>query len=232
MKQKVNIICILWMGRFRGRDFTPRDVGRLRRSVDKHIDRPYNFYCLTNYEGELPAKKIPLKYPEWPGWWAKVELHRPDLPIRGRTLYMDLDSHAVRNLGPILDYPGDLVLFPTHIPERKWERLRYQGWVPRYQAATMLFDPGCLSMQLVWDRFNENPDGWMKHYRSEQDIMGDWLPDQPMFPRRWMLKLENCRGFKQLPDDVIIVTGQPGDGLFRQIDEKLPWLEEAARACT
>lgn len=230
MKNRINIICILWVGEFRGRNFGPGDVARLKESVSKHIDREYDFYCLTNCSGAVPAKKLRLKHPEWPGWWAKVELHRPDLPVQGRTLYMDLDSHAVRSLQPILDYPGDLVMFPTPIPEEKWSHLRKMKWVPRYQAATMLFDPGCAPMQLVWRRFIKNPTGWMARYRSEQDVMGAWIPDQPMFPRKWMLKLETVRKLNRVNDETIIVTGQPPDGLFKDIKQKLPWLEEMARA--
>lgn len=228
MKQKVNILCILWVGDFRGRNFTIEDVERLHDSVSKHIDREFEFFCLTNYDGSMPFNKIPLIHPEWPGWWAKVELHRPDLPPE-RTLYMDLDSHAVRSLQPILDYEGDLVMFPTPIREEKWPSLRDRGWVCRYQAATMLFDPSCKPMQLVWDRFNENPDKWMKMYRSEQDIMGEWIPEQPMFPAKWMLKLARVKHLERVDDETIIVTGQTKDGLFKNIKTKMPWLEEMAR---
>src|SRR5690606_26643149 len=113
-----------------------------------------------------------------------MELHRPDLPS-GRTLYMDLDSHAVRSLAPILDYPGgdSLVMFKTQINKAKERKLAKEGWVLCYQAATMLFTPGCLVMTLVWNKFTKEPHKWMKRYRSDQDVMGDWIPLQPTFPK-------------------------------------------------
>ena len=108
MKAKVNIVCLYWVGDFRGRDFQPQDVSRLFASVVKHIDRPFEFFVLTNdMEAELPGIKIKLKHPDdWEGWWAKMELYRPGILPKRRTLYMDLDSHVIRDLGPILDTPS------------------------------------------------------------------------------------------------------------------------------
>lgn len=225
----VNIFCLYWRGEFRGRDFSTRDVDRLCRSVSKHIDRPFNFYVLTNdSKAVLNAgfQPIELKH-NWPGWWSKMELHRPDLP-KGRSLYMDLDSHAIRSLQPILDYEGDLVMFPTRIPERKWSKLRKQKWVPRYQAATMLFDSGTECMVKTYEKFLQSPEKWMNLYRSDQDIMGHWLPNQPMFPGEWMVKLDTIRNYKEPHESAIIVTGQTPDGLFRKT-ESIKWFEPMAR---
>ena len=228
MKEKVNILCLYWVGEFRGRDFSIDDIERLYQTVSKHIDRPFDFYCLTNSTEELPTyvKPIPLIY-AWPGWWSKMEIHRPDLPP-GRTLYMDLDSHCVRSLGPILDYSGDLVMFETRIPQVKWAALERTGWVLRYQAATMLFTPGVNVMQYVWNRFLDKPSYWMKKFRSDQDVMGEWIPKQPTFPGEWMVKLATIRDSKEIGGKYIIVTGQTKDGLFRHTN-KIPWFETTAR---
>jgi len=230
-KEQVNIICLYWVGEFRGRNFCDNDVARLRESVDKHIDRPYTFYCLTNkMDADIPAKKIELLHPEWPGWWSKMDLHRSDLP-EGRTLYLDLDSHVISDLGPMLDYPGDLVMFDTRTSPRKQRRadhyFKTEGIVWRYQSAVMLFDPGAMSW--LYDRFLKDPDRWMERFRSEQDLMGEWIPDQPMFPARWMIKLATFRTQPNTSiNKTIIITGQPKDIDFRN-PECTPWLEKLAR---
>lgn len=228
MKEKVNILCLYWVGEFRKRDFSLDDVERLYQTVSKHIDRPFDFYCLTNSIEEFPSyvKTIPLIY-AWPGWWSKMEIHRPDLPP-GRTLYMDLDSHCVRSLAPILDFPGNLVMFDTRIRKDRQAKLAKDGWVLRYQAATMLFTPGTMAMTITWNKFLMSPNKWMRQYRSDQDVMGDWLPDQPTFPKEWMIKLDTIRDDRELRDDVIIVTGQTRDGLFRNTN-KIAWFESVAR---
>lgn len=227
MKDKVNIICLYWVGDFRGRDFTTNDVWRLYHSVLKHCDRPFNFYVLTNdMDAYVPGNKIELLHgDDWPGWWAKMELHRADLPM-GRTLYMDLDSHAIRSLWPILDYEGDLVMFPHKTNPRNQE----PGLVHKYQAATMLFTPGKFSW--MYDKFLADWDYYLSHYRSDQDVMGEWIPDQPVFPGKWLMKLNVIEKNRKLrtapPKDVIIITGQTKSGGFRRTHE-IPWFEKMAR---
>lgn len=222
----MNVMCLYWVGDFRGRAFTTEHVARLRQSVDKHIDRPYTFYCLTNdMEADIPAEKIELEY-AWPGWWSKMELHRPDLP-EGRTLYLDLDSHVIHDLSPILDYPGDLVLFKTRVD--KYRKRKYNGtggWVYRYQAATMLFTPGKFAW--MYEKFSRHPKLYMAKYRSDQDVMGNWIPNQPTFPDGWMIKLNTCLSMKEPPVEPIIITGQPKGGEFH-IPNAIPWLEQMAR---
>gem|GEM_PF-2188984 len=219
----MNIVCLYWVGEFRRRDYVVEDIHRLHQSVSKYIDRPFKFYCLTNDLGiDIPGEIIPLKH-DWPGWWAKMELHRSDLP-GGRMLYMDLDSHIVRNLSPILDYPGNLVMFNSCLSTKS---TLPKGVVRQYQAATMLFDPG--SMVGIYDKFRKHPDLYMRRFRSDQDVMGRWIPNQPKFPQRWMRKLSTCKNRSTLPRDVIIITGRPGDGSFRYLDIHYPWLNEIAR---
>ena len=220
--ESINIICLLWKGNFRGRDYTESDVQTLRWNIDRYIDRPYKFYCLTNdMSANVPAEKIQLLN-NWSGWWSKVELFRPDLPP-GRTLYMDLDSHIVNNMQPILDYEGDLVMFNSNKPSRLWYELQDDGWLYRYQAATMLFDPGALSW--IYDKFATSPERFMFKYRSEQDMYGDWIPDQPTFPDHWMMKLESLKKKTAVPEGVIIVTGRPKNDSFRN-PSFAPWFKE------
>ena len=233
MKPKINILCLYWVGDFRGRNFVANDVWRLYHSVLKHIDRPFDFYVLTNdMEAHLPGTKIELLHADdWPGWWSKMELYRPDLP-EGRTLYMDLDSHAIKSLQPILDFEGDLVLFDdfTRQHEPKHKQREEGGWVYRYQAATILFNANKFTW--MYDKFVQDWDYYLTHYRSDQDILGEWIPDQPTFPKEWMIKLakiaQNPTFRSTPPGDVIIVTGQPVRNGFRKTHE-IPWFEKTAR---
>ncbi len=218
----MNIICLYWVGDFRGRNFTMNDVECLYDNVRTYIKGSFYFYCLTNSKETFPAwiKPIPLKN-NWPGWWSKVELHRPDLP-EGRTLYLDLDTHVVNDLQPILDYEGDLVMFKTRIQSRVIHpKLASDRLVKRYQAATMLFDSGTKIMIDLYEKFKFNPGRWMFQYRSEQDVMGDWIPKQPTFPDNWMMKLNHCQD-GVIPKECIIVTGQPKTMDFRQ-GRKFNW---------
>ena len=224
MKDRVNIICLLWKGNFRGRDYNDKDVESLRQTVAKHIDRPFRFYCLTNdMNADIPAEKIELLH-NWPGWWSKIELFRPDLPC-GRTLYLDLDTHIVNDLAPILDAKGNLVMFES---KEKTGRVLLTGdgrKVVKYQAGTMLFTPASLTW--VYNKFKKNAKHYIRKYRSEQDIYGDWLPNQPVFKYNWLMKIGQLEKRKKLDNDTIIVSGNK-KGAFRD-PEFAPWLNKIAR---
>ena len=210
----MNIICLYWVGEFRGRDFTEEDVWRLYRNVEEHIDRPYSFYVLTNdMMADLPGEKIEILH-NWPGWWSKMELHRPDLP-EGRTLYLDLDSFIVGSLGVLLDCEGDLVMFPSRsVGGSLWEGKRQ---IHRYQAATMLFTPG--RQAWFYDIFCKGAEEYMNAYRSEQDLMGVMMPALNTFPGEWLQKMSELK-VGTLKPETIIVTGQPKGVSFRELIKK------------
>ena len=202
-----NVICLFWVGEFRGRNFTVEDVHRLYESVKAHLNQPFTFYCLTNHKGELGEgiNRIDLMY-NWPGWWSKMELHRSDLPV-GRYLYIDLDTHIVGDLEKVFIYDSpNLVLFKTPYGKTKDKRI-----VRRYQAGIMSFRPS-IGGRFMLDRFVSNPELYMGKYRSDQDLIGDWLPNQPTFPDAWLNKLGNLNMTKE----TIFVTGQPKGMDFRQ----------------
>jgi len=72
----------------------------------------------------------------------------------------------------------------------------------------------------------------MKMYRGEQDMYGMWIPNQPTFPKEWMVKMDTIMRRKieyqesQLPKETIIVTGQPNPLPWRNPPE---WLIKRAR---
>jgi hypothetical protein len=58
----------------------------------------HDIVCLTDIE--IPGVAcLPLKF-NWPSWWAKMELFRPD--IEGDLLYFDLDTIIVKDISDVL----------------------------------------------------------------------------------------------------------------------------------
>lgn len=77
----VTNLCVLRSGG----DFKPEHVHRLAKQVPDLV-------CLSDVEID-GIKTIPLKY-DWPGWWAKMEMFRPD--IKGDIFYLDLDTTVLK----------------------------------------------------------------------------------------------------------------------------------------
>lgn len=70
--------------------------------VWKHIQQAHRFVCLTDtpelFPGGTFVEGVKLKH-DWPGWWSKLELFRPDIFEDGdQVLYFDLDTIITRDI--------------------------------------------------------------------------------------------------------------------------------------
>lgn len=215
MKDKINILCVLWKGEFKRngiKSYQDRDVTMLHETVSKHINQPFTMYCLTNdMEADIPAEKIKLKH-NWPGWFSKIESFRSDLP-EGKTLFLDLDSYLLRDLSPVLGYDDDLVLMENprkSKPKKRGEKER----IFKYNTGMFLLN----SKKYCWiyERFKKDADYLINYYRGVDDIVGLFLPDNiSTFPQRWVQRLRHLKK-KNIPlgNETILMAG---DNNFRDL---------------
>ena len=100
-QKKVCVTCVLRSGG----DYTEEYVHRLQRNIAKHLPIEHDFVCLTDVPETIHCKTVALKH-NWPGWWSKIELFRPDL-FKGydRVIYFDLDTIAVGDLSGLVTEP-------------------------------------------------------------------------------------------------------------------------------
>lgn len=71
-----------------GGAYVPRHVTELRKQVEKHLPGARFIALVDQYVPDTETVRLTLPYM---GWWAKMELFRPNLP-GGDILYFDLDT--------------------------------------------------------------------------------------------------------------------------------------------
>lgn len=91
---RLTVACVLSVGK--DCPYDARYVEILKNSVARHL-KDHRFVCLSNVD--VPCERIPLKH-DWPGWWAKLELFRPDIEAE-KILAIDLDTAIVGDLTDI-----------------------------------------------------------------------------------------------------------------------------------
>ena len=65
-----------------------REVHILKRMVDRHLQHPHQFVCITeNKIDDINCLPPPT---DFPGWWGKIGLHKPHFSA-SRNLWLDLD---------------------------------------------------------------------------------------------------------------------------------------------
>ena len=135
-----------------GGDYDEKYVHNLRRGVAQHTSIEHKFICLSDtvdtehYDEETGVHWMPLLN-DYPRWWSKQEIWRPDLEKLGRILFLDLSCLPVGDLDDILSYDGPACITTD------W----YYGGPSQ---SILSFSPG--EMREVWDLFNSDPEHWMK----------------------------------------------------------------------
>lgn len=134
-------------------------VGRMARAVARNLTRPYRFVCLTD-AAEVPpgVERIPLLH-NWPGFWSKVELHRPGL-FTGPVIFFDLDTVICGSLDPIADAIDDAKPLCAWDMQHGWINSSFLAWNQDLSA--------------VYADMAAHPAGTMQVY----DGTGPWWGDQ------------------------------------------------------
>jgi hypothetical protein len=138
------IYCVLRSGG----EYVPWHVAWLHSQVARWLpDIP--FKCLSDVP--VTCERVPLRY-GWPGWWAKMELFRPDL--LGDVLYFDLDTIIVGDIAPLVNISRTTLLRDVYAPQHLGSGLMYLTETDRGR---------------VWERWSGDPEGWLRTHASAGD---------------------------------------------------------------
>ena len=97
----ITILCVRFGNKY-GREY----VERLRNMVRRHLTVPYELACLTDdqhpIDGVRTIYQPNAQYAK--GWWHKVHMFDPNLPLKGRIIYMDLDVVICNSLNKLVSF--------------------------------------------------------------------------------------------------------------------------------
>lgn len=190
-------------------------VARLQRVVQEHLDRPHRFVCLS--DTEVPCERIPLEH-DWPGWWSKIELHRPE-NFDGRVLYLDLDTSVVGSLEEIASYDGSFGMI--------------NDWIHDWHGASgvMAWEHTERTCDLIYGEFlRSTPEGAMASHRGHQSWVNgsvEWDPLREMYPGQIVSRWLECEA--GVPENARIVcwhgTPRPRDCGWELTGGREEWRE-------
>lgn len=78
-----------------GGQYDARHVKAIARQINTRLKTPHRLMLLSDQLVD-GVRRIPLAT-DWPGWFAKLELFRPDIGLRGGVLFTDLDNYFGRD---------------------------------------------------------------------------------------------------------------------------------------
>lgn len=182
--------------------YGPEHLWAIKRILGEHLPGVPFRYLSDVCPGPW---RVPLLH-NWPGWWAKLELCRPD--ITGPVLFLDLDTVVLGDLAPLTEDTS------TSIACRDF----FRGAKDRHalQSSLMLLTEE--DRALVWEAWHDRgPAWWMSNATSDQIVIESALRGRVRF---WQdthpgmvvgYKTDLAHGKRLVPDDarVVIFHGTP-----------------------
>jgi hypothetical protein len=200
----VTVLCV----RF-GNKYGKLYVEKLRNMVSRHMTVPYEFVCLTDDPTPMTGVRLIVRPNEGyaKGWWHKVHMFDPSLPLEGRILYMDLDVIVHSRIDKLATmYRTDFVGI------RDFNR-KFQKNLKRLNSSVMAWNHR--SQTHIWEQFKQNPKLAMRMHgdqdwiwKTSHDRLKFW-PDEWVQSYKWEVRSKNDlalvhgkRRFKEANHDV------------------------------
>jgi hypothetical protein len=152
----LDVLCVLKSGG----DYDADWVRKLQDSVKRNLNVRHRFRCLSDVE--VPCERIPLKH-NWPGWWSKIELFRPDV-VEGPTIYFDLDVVITGSLDEMSCIPCDFAMLRNFWTEDDM-----------VNSSVMWFSGDNVPTG-IYSKFAKQADAYITHYNRHAD--GAYVGDQ------------------------------------------------------
>lgn len=207
--QKATILCV----RF-GHKYSVSYVEKLRNMIQRHTTVPYQLICLTDDPTPIEGVQLIVQpnagYSK--GWWHKVHMFDPSLPLAGRVLYMDLDVVICNSIDKLIQIQGNVFM-----GIRDFNRKFHRDW--KYlNSSVMSWMHG--SQAHIYQQFKNNPQVAMRMH-GDQDWTWKYAKDRIKFwPEQWIQSykweirdrselqvINGVRQFTSQRDDVVV----PGD---------------------
>lgn len=197
-------------------------VTRLASMTRRFLTREHRFVCLTDrpwlFADDSRIECIPIvKPPRVYAWWAKLELFNPAHELRGRVLYLDLDTLIVASLEDVVDVPADLALAPH---AGQFNGKEGKSVVKRFNSSVMVWTAGtCDTLFTEWrpavaDRL------W-----GDQDWIGERRPDADAMPLDWFPRLSSAEARPPFPAHARVILCKKPKNV--EAASRWPWFREA-----
>ncbi len=196
-------------------------VARLAGMVQRWMDRPYRFCCLTDRPRKVPkgveAIEVPSPQPLF-GWWSKVRLFDAR-HFAGRVLYLDLDTLIVNALAPVLDFPAPFALVP-HAGD--FNGRNGLSVVKRFNSSVMVWDSGVTAR--LYDAWTPSV---ARRLHGDQDWAGEQMPNAATMPLEWVPRISALRNDGPSCDAKVVLAKSPKNHIAAK---RWPWVKDIWRA--
>lgn len=189
----MNVVCLKW-----GTKYTSEWVNRLYYMAKKNCNGiKLNFYCVTEDDSGLHEDIHVVNLPEdkymLETYWWKLWITSDEFPVKGRLLYLDLDTIIQNDLSAFLKYSIDT---SVQIAYCKWrtQAVAKENFT-KGNSSIMIWDNTLEKFEgkHIWETFINNPDYYMLIYAGNDQFLEDpnvdihvsYIPNGLYYSRVW-----------------------------------------------
>jgi len=178
------VLCMKW-----GDLYSADYVNVLYHAVCANLKGPFRFVCLTdNAEGfcdgveHFPIPEIGLSESHWKhGAWPKLSVFSADLyGLKGRALFIDMDTMITGPLDEMFEYPGSFVGIDTG---ENW-KFSTTGNPPLLGTGIFAFELGAHAG--ILKKFQTDCDGFVERDVIEQVYVQNEIEEIEFWPLEWV----------------------------------------------
>ena len=179
------VLCMKW-----GTIYPAEYVNVLYNACRRNITDEFRFVCLTNepdgIHSDVEVFPIPdIGLDEWHyynGAWPKLGVFLNDLyGLKGRCLFIDLDTVILESLDPFFELKGSLIA----IDNAPWSS---SGLPPRTMSSVFAFDLGALGY--VVEQLQADRDALIEKYQIEQQYLHEYIQNINYWPQDWLVSFK------------------------------------------
>lgn len=171
----ITVLCVKF-----GKKYGTEYVEKLRNMVARHLTVPYEFACLT--DDPKPIEDVRTIWQPsagyTKGWWHKVHMFDPDLPLSGRILYFDLDVIIFKNIDKLAGYMPE-----EFVGIRDFNRKFHPNW-KNLNSSVLAWNAG--TNKHLWKEFKTNPNKALRLHGDQDFIWRESRGKIKFFPDDWI----------------------------------------------
>ncbi len=188
LSQERIVLCMKWGDLYPG-----SYVNVLYNAVCKNLAKPFRFVCLTNEPEGLAdgIEHFPLPDLDVPqerynvGAWPKLGVFQQDLyGLKGRGLFIDLDSLVLGSLEPFFEAEGGLISIAGGPGWRRGS----DNPEPKLASGVFAFDIGAQSQ--ILEGFLKDKQWHYDNFQNEQQVVQHYCNDWQTWPKSYVISFK------------------------------------------
>jgi hypothetical protein len=207
-----------------GPKYGPEYVNRLFSAVQRHLDPPFRFLCLTDDASGLDEGIETAALPVLPldpsffirashgeGWRKIGAFQRGFANLEGPVLFLDIDIVIVGDLNRLFEFePGRFCIIRDwlEINRRPFRRLFNPNFHPQADSNSSVFRFEMPKHGYVHDHLLANKEWAHRNFRLQQQYLGAAVGDRAFWPAEWVVSFKrSCR--RRFPLNHFLEPRQP-----------------------